>query len=456
MPGSFNGYEKETADAAQALIHGQYEVRRAGIGALLLYLPFILLSKIFTSPLTSQIIITYTPVFYSALIIPFLYLIARLVTKNTKIAIAFALAIGVGSALWPYSSLGMEYQMTLLITILAWAFLRWQNTIEHPFFLGFVLAMLSITKSYGIIIALPLTIAVYLALRQCKKTKLLTQSLFLIKLFGPLVLLFGANSLLTYSIYHTLSGSYSLGHEFQLVHWWEGFYGMFFSFGKSIFFLNPLLIISVMYWPKFYREYKALSLFILGSFVMLLLINAPFMYWTDETWGSRKLVPIIPLLHLPLVLFFKNSTLIKKIIFGIFLCVAFYIQLLGVSYKVGKQLAVLRELNKDTLETMRFNPELSALRINHLLLSSYIKTITTKRPIVFSYQEETWFRWTKGQDDVVLTNGSIDLQPYQQPDIFWIAHRSAKSKVVMMMVIIILGGAGLMIYVKSKTVYPSR
>jgi hypothetical protein len=96
MPGSFNGYEKETADAAQALIHGQYEVRRAGIGALLLYLPFILLSKIFTSPLTSQIIITYTPVFYSALIIPFLYLIARLVTKNTKIAIAFALAIGVG------------------------------------------------------------------------------------------------------------------------------------------------------------------------------------------------------------------------------------------------------------------------------------------------------------------------------------------------------------------------
>ena len=219
------------------------------------------------------------------------------------------------------------------------------------------------------------------------------------------------------SFFHgSMSGVYSLSHELQVWSWWEGFYGVFFSYGKGILFFCPLLVLSVLYAKKCFNEYRATTIFILTSLILMLLLTAPFSYWTDETWGVRKLVPIIPLLHIPLVFLFEKKNFFKSVCVSIIIVAAIYVQVLGVSYNYGKQLEILRKANVDTLQHMRFTPQFSHLAIHNLLLSSYLH----KEPAVLYYTEKTWFRFTIGEPDVVVENIALDITSMNQPDIIWV------------------------------------
>ncbi len=418
----FGGYEKETLDSAYAMLQGDYGVKRAGIMAALLYVPFIWMFR--ALGIESMSVLSIVP-------------IPHTLSLNKKKALVVALLTAFGSMMWPYTNIGMEYQAMLFLSLLLYFLARWQLNRAPLWKAGLAAAALILSKSYGIVFGLPVLLFLYASPKRAESREVLWATV-------PSVLAVALILVMNVVSHGALSGTYSLAHEFQVWSWWEGFYGIFFSYGKGLLFFSPLIVLSLMGYRYFWLRHRATTWFVLSSAVLLLLITAPFSYWTDETWGVRKLVPVLLLLHLPLLYVFKKGrSIMGKVLLSMCIVFAIYVQLLGATYTYGKQLAILRDAGVDTLQHMRFTPQFSHLAVHHeLLQSSLLKSDAT-----LAYTESTWFRWTVGQDDIVVENIALVITDYATPDIYWLRDATGLKYVIFFAIVAVgLGALGTLAY----------
>jgi len=442
----FGGYEHETATAALALFDGRYEIQRAGIGAVILYLPFIAGMRLFS--IDNQVVLTLVPLFYSALTIGFLFLVCKRLYRNTAIAIGSTVLIMLGSSVWPYTNIGMEYQVTLYVTLLLYALLRWKDGDSSLIPAAVCLGIISVTKSYGILFGAGYAVFVYLTLYYRKEIDKLRNYRFLIQLIGIPVVLFAGIVFINYFFGGTVIGKYSIMHEFQIWTWWEGIYGIFFSAGKSIFLYSPLLIITLVYLRPFIKKFPETAGFMFSLFIVLALLTAPFSYWSDETWGVRKLMPVLLLLHVPIGLLWETrKSMVKKMAIAGIICAAVYIQFLGSVYPYGRQLNFLRAQNMDSLQTMRFIPQFGHMQVNHNFFASYIGISD-----VFRYTEMSWFRWTEpGKADITFHVVDADLTPYETPNVIWVRKITPLKSLIF--TCIVLGVISIYIFLFNNYLY---
>lgn len=427
----FMGYEKETAQSAIDMYSGTYRVFRAGPGAVVMYLPFVALGKIFFAKELLDFL-TVVPAIYSALAAVILYYISSQLTTKKSVALLVALLTATASLMWPYSRIGMEYQPMFWLSLLLLCLLLWRKKLTAPIVTGVVLAMLAFAKSYGIIFALPTVIFIGTELKKSGQLKRLLRPGFLIALLGPTLLAVATVIALNYVTLGKPSGAYNVSQEFQVWSWWEGFFGTFFSAGKSILLYSPLLILSLWYWRKFWLEEPAAARFVATSFLLLLFITAPFSFWSDETLSVRKLVPVVPLLHLPLIFAFtaEHWGKLKKIAFVLLITAALYFQLINSLYPYWYGLVMLRPYNLDTLSAMRYNPRLSPLVLDHRLLLSYLHRKTAKTSATFSYQERSWMRCCTGEPaaDPFITKFNVSLADFDRPEIYLVRSENNRQK----------------------------
>lgn len=77
----------------------------------------------------------------------------------------------------------------------------------------------------------------------------------------------------------------------------EGLVGVFFSPGRSLFFYSPILILSISGIRMFYKRDKIFTGTLLSLVVTHVLLVATWHSWEGgESWGSRLLTPILPML----------------------------------------------------------------------------------------------------------------------------------------------------------------
>ncbi len=426
---SVAGYEPDTVAAAIALTHGSYLLVKAWVGSSLLYVPFVYGSWLLPSAIRSEFL-TLVPPFYSAVTMMLLFLIANRLGFRRWVAIVTTMLVTVGSLVWPYSKIGMEYQEMFFIGIILLALLDWsKQPTRSPLGVGVSLALLSLTKSYGIVFVLPTVVYIVVILRRQNRLGDFFRPGFLFRLFAPTILAVICLAFINLTLAGRLSGDYKLGHEFEIVSWWEGMWGIFFSFGKSILIYSPLLIPSLYFWPRFYKKYPAVALFVLIGFVLYFFITAPFSFWSDETPSVRKLVPLIPYLHLPLFFGVEYLWEQKKkfwlAIIGFVVVVAVYVQLINALYPYYRYLLLMRG-NLDTLEQMRYNPEVSEIYIDHRLFISYLAKKIFHSAEQFRYTESTWMRHYQNSDesDVRLVDLTINLNDKNEPSVYFIIARN--------------------------------
>ena len=407
---SFEGYEGETVNAALKLFSGDYEVKRAGISALLLYMPFIFVYELFGGihiPILSIAIITY-----SAITGGLLFYIVWYLTKKKSISLIVPLIIISATNMWPYANIGMEYQAMFYLTLLLFLLLRWKEKKSSLFWPAIIFALLCTAKSYGPVFGLPMVLFIFFASQKDNFKKNIFLSLI------PAAIIFPLYLAIQYYTSGSGTGWYSLRQEFQIWTWWEGFYGVFFSIGKGILIFNPILILALFKWRQFIKEHKETAVFILCSFLLLFLITAPFSFWADETPGIRKLIPIIGLLNLPLIYYFSGDFFRKKIqALGILSIIfaSIYIQILLATYNYGDHLKILRDGNLDSLHHMRFTPELSQIPVFNKLLTGFV--FNKKQEL--TYKEESWGRLSVQRSNLFFDSAKIDLSRYQTPEILW-------------------------------------
>jgi hypothetical protein len=80
-----------------------------------------------------------------------------------------------------------------------------------------------------------------------------------------------------------------------------GVWGLLFSSEKGLFVYNPILIVSLLALPLFWRRHRSEALVILAVAALHILVYARWHDWRGGVaWGPRFLVPLLPLLILPL------------------------------------------------------------------------------------------------------------------------------------------------------------
>ena len=423
--GSVSGYEPDTIDAAVALSNGDYLLKKPAIGSSILYLPFVYVSRMLPS---SQIynFLTLVPPLYSALTMAIFFLIAVKLGMRKSISETVTMLIAFGSLVWPYSKIGMEYQEMFLISLIILTLLYWKK--ESPIIsllIGTEVALLTLAKSYGIVFIVPTLVFIFTKLYQEKNARGFFKASLLVRLVGPTVLTLFCIILINMLLAGRLSGAYTVGDEFQIVSWWEGVWGIFFGFGKSVLVYSPLLIPSIFFWPRFFKKFRALSLFILIGFAFYFIITAPFSYWSDETPSVRKLIPFIPFLHLPLYVGIDFLLEQKKKFLLATICVicviAVYVQFVNSIYPYYRYMNIIGGSNADTLVQMRYNPQISQLYINHRLFLSYLQKHFTGVTGQYTYIEKTWMRHYKypGEKDLQIAGFTLDLDKSNIPSIYF-------------------------------------
>jgi len=127
--------------------------------------------------------------------------------------------------------------------------------------------------------------------------------IFGLAVFGlPIALAIGID--LTYDVLRfgrPLGGSYAadpLGFSTPLL---KGIFGLLLSPGVGLFVYTPLLVMSIVAFPWFWKQWKVEAPLLLVLFAVRLAFFARYWSWDGgATWGPRFLVPLIPLLLVPL------------------------------------------------------------------------------------------------------------------------------------------------------------
>jgi len=375
----FYGYEYTTLDYFRNLFYCRSLSGRtpAGILDIFSYLPMEWVNLVIVSPqnlITRDFIALQTLPLTSALVCVVFFALCLELYGSVQTAVGSTLILAFTTMIWPYSKMGMEIQHTLWPLAALCMIVRWHKN-QKP--LDLVLA--GAFMLYMLIISL----------REKDRGAQRFSNFF--RFLVPIVILF-ALFLVQNRIRHGdwfLGDRYNVGYEAKRVPVWQPLAGFLFSSGKSLFVYNPLLIVSLFFLPKFFRRFPRLKLLFILVFGLGLVFHSLLWIWTDETWGPRKLLFLVPLGILPLGIMkeeFGSLSLFKRTLILFTGILAVFVQILGVSFSYETEPVLLKSCDLSSMENIRYNPHLSHTTINYALLESTIDRYLTAAPHYYVYR----------------------------------------------------------------------
>lgn len=343
FPG-FQGYEDETYHRIITNLEaGEFKTARSGYAQVLLETPFVWKGKILENILNvqhgkiSQLFALFYNPFVTAVEALVMFLIFNLFTNKRK-SLFYSLLFAFGTMVFPYASIGMDPTAVLFVVLSVYFLFRfgkYKNNRDLTLS-GLFYFLLLFSKAYYFI-TLPAYLG-YLALTfnptifPLEKTAIKNLIKSCLLFFSPLILvlpLYLISNKYNFGVY--FGGQYKLSNELlggeNPIF---GIYGLLLSFGKSLFIYNPVLILSLILIPTFYRKYKKEGVFTILFSILMILFVASIHWWSDETWGPRYLlsfsaIGLLPIIMLPEILTSK----VKRTFCILLITFSFTFQLLG-------------------------------------------------------------------------------------------------------------------------------
>lgn len=323
FPG-FQGYEDETYNRIVTNLQtGEFKTARSGYAQTLLETPFVLKGQIWGKILgvkgdkPAQLSALFYNPFITALSTTVIFLIWGLFTNKRK-AFWLSLVFAFGTMAFPYAAIGMEPTAVLFVLLSVLFLFRYGEYKENRDLLwsGVFYFLLFFSKAYYFI-TLPAYLGYLLSIGNFKVNRNLVKELTWF--IAPLIIILPLYLLVNkYNFGVYFGGQYKLSNELlggdnPLY----GIYGLLLSFGKSIFIYNPVLVLSLILFPRFFRKYNKEAIFVTLFSLMMVLFVASIHWWSDETWGPRYLlslsaIGLLPLVILPEIL---GTTLKKFLVF---------------------------------------------------------------------------------------------------------------------------------------------
>jgi hypothetical protein len=314
----------------------------------------------------------------------------------------------------------------LLILILVYQiYLFFLDTEEkHLIYAGLAAAFLITTKVYNVVILLPtLTWLVWVSFFRNKENLVEVIKrliLFLMPVF-PFVLIVLFLNYLRFGSF--LSTGYPQATAIEIIPIYQGLYGFLFSYGKSIFIYNPVLILAVISMSRLIKQREHLAIGIGLIFLMYIGFLSFFPFWMSGPWGTRYLLPVISLMMLVLPFGLKRlgeqTGKIKKAVLILMIFSGFLINLPSMLIDVCKWEMVGKNTGAFSRYEMTYQPKLSQVAGSwRLLISSFNKTIKGKSDWLDAKDIGVTFQKDCRVGSVV--NNRISLDKYDESDIWFL------------------------------------
>jgi hypothetical protein len=169
-----------------------------------------------------------------------------------------------------------------------------------------------------------------------------------------------------------------------------GVYGLLFSTGRGLLVYSPLLIAVPMVLGRFFRYRPLLALVIVETFVLKLLLFGQWWSWQGGwSWGSRFLLPAVPLLFLSLNELFltirRRPGVIRALVAGL-IALGLFVQLVGVLSNPNRFGNDLFTIVRGEENQFLFIPQLSFFAGSYQLIRNGIVNH-------FSFQFADYYGW---------------------------------------------------------------
>lgn len=326
--------------------------------------------------LTTVLLIYCTCAFLTALLLARFFGFSRALGYPRRPALAATLALGLTTVLFPYSKMFFSEPLVALTLLLsAHHLVRWdaRGRARSLFLCGLWLGLALLTRLDNLIL-LPvylLTLALSAArprstLRTPRATIPRGLMLFALPLLAALALQLWINFLRFGSPWNSGYSGETFSTPLPV-----GLFGLLFSPGRSLFFYSPALLVVPFVFARFFRR-RPLGFFVLGVFVLKLLLYAKWWSWNGGwSWGSRFLLPAVPLLCLPLNELFLRWRRIPPVLRAAalaLLALGLYVQLLAVLVSPNRHGQDLWAMVKMDQAQLLYMPHFSPLGGNPQLI----------------------------------------------------------------------------------------
>ena len=154
---------------------------------------------------------------------------------------------------------------------------------------------------------------------------------------------------------------------------WSGLFGLLFSPSRGLFLFSPPVILFFLGAGKFRKKFPRIFLLCLVLGIARIAILAKWFSWQGGwSWGSRLLLPVIPLLFLPALEIFESwnrkKSYVKISVLGLLL-LGFWIQIIGVLVSPNKFNNDIWGMMTGEMSQFLFIPQLSTIRGNLFLIT---------------------------------------------------------------------------------------
>jgi len=235
----------------------------------------------------------------------FIYRIGGYLTDDEGLRVIVALSYGLGSMAFSYATVFFPHNISAFFVFGCFFVLflvkRKRLSDNYIFLAGFLAASAALSDYYMLLVGFCLLVYCFSFARGSVAKFMIPFVLTLLLLPLYHYALFG-NPLVFPLNYHA---TFNQEHS-------QGFYGvlepnldvavrLLFSPYKSVFFFNPLLILSVILFPRFYRAHRLEALVVASVSILLFVFNDMYYAWDGGSCvGPRHLCALIPFMLLPL------------------------------------------------------------------------------------------------------------------------------------------------------------
>ena len=310
------GYEPETAAVTEGLVlHGRFwndeptpplaaqipgkgghYYARAGLLQPLLEAPFFAVGHLadqtvghFSAfPNAYAFLWFYNP-FVAALGALALFALIYQTRRSLRWATAIAFLYTVASIAWPYSKIGMEttFMFAILAAFALGAWARRSPSALSWGLTGFATGAAVATKAYALV-ALPSIVVLlwpaFAGLARREKVRLALAGVLPVLAWGVAIAFYNWARFGSVTDFGYSESPLTLSAPLN-------FFGLLFSPGKGLIFYSPLVVLGALGVPRMWKADRSLTASLLVLFVSLTCISSVSIYWGDEVWGPRYIVP---------------------------------------------------------------------------------------------------------------------------------------------------------------------
>ena len=312
---------------------------RYGLGQTVLFIPFYLAGRLMNPNAELTHFSDFAKYFYltdflfnptiTAFTAAAMFYLGRKIGFSERMSVALALIFCFATQAWPYAKTLYNGPLVGLCVSVSTYYLWSPKRRLDLLWAGLLAGFAGFVRYEFMIFGIPIGLYILCVWRGSLRNRLSAWACFCIPLIGWVVV----NALYDFarvgSIFVTPLRP-NPGYDTPIL---QGLYGLLFSPGVGLFVYSPILILSLVGFYDFWQRNKKGLVLLLTWVLPYLLASSAYTYWHGwASWGTRYLVPMVPLMVLALGVAIDRrwATRQFRIVFAVLLSASGLVNFLGV------------------------------------------------------------------------------------------------------------------------------